>query len=136
MSKPIASRLASTAAAFATAGIALAAASTAQAQTIAALVNGSSLVWIDAKAKKVTGSVDLSGGAKLVGIDVRPADKMLYGLTQDGAIVTIDAKTGKWTKKSQLSEKLPVGAMFSVDFNLNPAVALFRPVRPGSHSQL
>lgn len=117
MSKPFAPRLASTAAAFATAGIALAAASTAQAQTIAALVNGSSLVWIDAKAKKVTGSVDLSGGAKVVGIDVRPADKMLYGLTQDGAIVTIDAKTGTWTKKSQLTEKLPAGATFAVDFN-------------------
>lgn len=117
MSKTNTPRIASAAAAIVTAGIALAAASAAQAQSIAALVNGSSLVWIDAKAKKVTGSVDLSGGAKLVGIDVRPADKMLYGLAADGAIVTIDAKTGKWTKKSQLSEKLSAGAMFAVDFN-------------------
>jgi hypothetical protein len=119
MSKSFASRLAIAATAIATAGFAVngAAATSAHGQTIAALVNGSSLVWIDAKAKKVTGWVDLDGGAKLVGIDVRPADKMLYGLTKDGAVVTIDHKTGKWTKKSQLTEKLPDGAMFSVDFN-------------------
>ena len=34
-----------------------------------------------------------------------------------GRQIIVDAKTGKWEKKSQLSEKLPDGAMFSVDFN-------------------
>ena len=48
---------------------------------------------------------------------MRPADGKLYGVTPDGAIVTIDVKTGKWEKKSQLSEALPKGATFSVDFN-------------------
>ena len=52
----------------------------------------------------------LDGGASLVGFDVRPADGKLYGVTPDGAIVTVDVKTGKWEKKSQLSEKLPEGA--------------------------
>ncbi len=118
MSTPFATRIASATfvVASAVAGLAVTA-SAAQAQTIAALVGDSSLVWIDAKSRKVTGSVDLSGAAKLVGIDVRPADKQLYGLTRDGAIVMIDAKTGKWSKKSQLSEKLPEGATFAVDFN-------------------
>ena len=88
-----------------------------QAATLAALQDGTTIAWIDTDAKKVTGSVPLAGGASIVGFDVRPADSKLYGLTADGAIVTIDAKTGKWDKKSQLSEKLPAGASFSVDFN-------------------
>lgn len=92
-------------------------ASTASAATLAALQDGNTIAWVDTDAKKVTGSVTLSGGARLVGIDVRPADGKLYGLTMDGAIVTIDAMSGKWEKKSQLSEKLPDGATFTVDFN-------------------
>jgi len=87
------------------------------AATIAALQDGKSLVWIDTDKMKVTGSVKLAGGASLVGIDVRPADGKLYGVTPDGAIVTVDAKSGKWEKKSQITEKLPAGATFSVDFN-------------------
>lgn len=87
------------------------------AATIAALQDGKSLVWIDTDKMKVAGSVKLAGGASLVGIDVRPADGKLYGVTPDGAIVTVDAKSGKWEKKSQITEKLPAGATFSVDFN-------------------
>lgn len=99
-------------------GLALAAAaSPAHAATLAALQDGTTLAWIDTDQKKVVGSVVLAGGASLVGIDVRPADGKLYGLASDGTIVVVDAKTGKWDKKSQLSEKLPAGATFSVDFN-------------------
>jgi Domain of unknown function (DUF4394) len=87
------------------------------AATLAALQDGKTIAWIDIDQKKVTGSAELAGGAILVGMDVRPADGKLYGLTQDGAIVTVDAKSGKWDKKSQLSEKLPSGVMISVDFN-------------------
>ena len=93
------------------------AASASHAATIAALQDGNTIAWIDTDAKKVTGSVALAGGASIVGFDVRPADGKLYGLTAEGAIVVIDAKTGKWEQKSQLSEKLPAGASFSVDFN-------------------
>ncbi len=93
------------------------AATASHAATLAALQDGKTIAWIDTDQKKVTGSVELAGGASLVGIDVRPADGKLYGLTPDGAIVIVDAKTGKWEKKSQISEKLPAGATFSVDFN-------------------
>jgi hypothetical protein len=88
-----------------------------QAGTIAALQDGTSIAWIDTDQKKVTKTVRLSGGAKLVGIDVRPADGKLYGVTADGAIVMVDPANGKWEKKSQISEKLPTGVTFSVDFN-------------------
>lgn len=87
------------------------------AATLAALQDGKTIVWIDTEMKKVTGSVALTGGASLVGIDVRPSDGKLYGVTPAGDIVIVDAKTGKWDVKSKLSEKLPEGAMVSVDFN-------------------
>ncbi len=94
-------------------------ASSASAGTVAALQDGSAIAWIDTQTRKVTGSVKLDGGARLVGIDVRPADGKLYGLAADGAIVTVDPKTGKWSKVSQLSEPLPAGkdVSFVVDFN-------------------
>ena len=88
-----------------------------QAQTVTALVDGKSLVTIDAAKKSITRSVALDGGASLVGIDVRPADGKLYGLVADGTVVTVDPASGKWEKKSTLSEKLPSGVTFTVDFN-------------------
>jgi outer membrane protein assembly factor BamB len=99
-----------------TAAVAACTASAAQAQTIVGLVDGATLVMIDAKAKKVTSSVKVSG-AKLAGIDVRPANGWLYGVTVDGGLVTIDPKTGKTEMRAQISEKLPAGAKLSVDFN-------------------
>ncbi len=88
----------------------------ASAATVAGLIDGKTLVWIDTDAKKVTKTVAIQGGP-LVGIDVRPADKMLYGVTADGKIVTIDASTGATTMKSQISEKLPANVEMVVDFN-------------------
>ena len=87
------------------------------AATIAALQDGKTLVWIDTAKMAVTGSAPLAGGAALIGIDVRPSDGKLYGVTGEGVIVTIDPMSGKWEKKSDLSEKLPSGATFTVDFN-------------------
>ena len=104
-------------AATAAAVLSLAAANSGVAGTIAALQDGKTIAWIDTDKKAVTGSVPLAGGATLVGIDVRPADGKLYGVTPDGAIVTVDPMSGKWEKKSQLSEKLATGVTFVVDFN-------------------
>lgn len=89
----------------------------AQAATVAGLMDGgATLVWIDTASMKVAKSVKIQG-ANLVGIDVRPADKQLYGLTTQGKIVTIDAATGKIAEKSQVSAKLPEGGPISFDFN-------------------
>ncbi len=87
----------------------------ANAATVAGLVGDKSLAHIDTGTMKVTKSVDLD--TALVAIDVRPADGMLYGVTVDGAIVTVDVMTGKTTKKSQISEKVATGMAVSVDFN-------------------
>ncbi len=60
---------------------------------------------------KVTG---ISGA--IVGIDVRPADGLLYALIDDGTVVTI-AKDGKATMKSKLETTLAKGVAGTVDFN-------------------
>ena len=53
----------------------------------------------------------------LLGIDVRPADGQLYGIVDNGAVVTIDPCNGKAQFKSQLAQTLPAGVRASVDFN-------------------
>src|SRR5262245_56597060 len=68
------------------------AATSAQAGWIIGLVDGKSIVTIDPASRKVTSKADIKGATALLGIDVRPADGMLYGVAADGAIVTIDAK--------------------------------------------
>jgi hypothetical protein len=92
-------------------------ASASYAATIVGLVDGKTLVWVDPATKKVTGKADIKGAASVVGIDVRPADGMLYAVTAGGGIYTVDAKTGAATMKSKLSETLKAGATVTVDFN-------------------
>lgn len=89
----------------------------AHADAVVALIGGKSLATIDPDSLKVTAKVDVSGAENLVGIDVRPMDGMLYGVTAAGDIVTIDPASGKATKKSTLSEKIASGAKVTVDFN-------------------
>ncbi|BAT60737.1 hypothetical protein GJW-30_1_03286 [Variibacter gotjawalensis] len=99
-----------------TLAVALFAAGGAHAQVVG-LVDGKTLVMIDPAAKKVTSKVEISGAGPILGIDVRPADGMLYGIAGDGNIVTIDPKTGKATMKSKLSESWKAGVMTTFDFN-------------------
>ena len=92
------------------------AANAANAASIVALVNGKTLVMVDPAGKKATGKVNIKGAANVVGIDVRPADGMLYAVTADGGIYTVDAKTGTATMKSKISETVK-GTVTVVDFN-------------------
>lgn len=92
------------------------AANAANAASIVALVDGKTLVMVDPAGKKATGKVDIKGAANVVGIDVRPADGMLYAVTADGGIYTVDAKTGTATMKSKISETVK-GTVTVVDFN-------------------
>ena len=84
---------------------------------IVGLLDGKSIVTIDPASRKVASKVDIKGAAAIIGIDVRPADGMLYGVASDGSIVTIDVKSGQATMKSKLSEMLKPGVAASVDFN-------------------
>lgn len=68
----------------------------------------------------------LNSGESLLGIDVRPKDNLLYGLTSSGRILTIDAATGATTVKATLTADAAdttapytaiQGSAFAVDFN-------------------
>ena len=68
----------------------------------------------------------LSAGETLLGIDVRPKDGMLYGLSSTGRLVTIDPATGAATVKASLAADASdtsapyaglQGGAFAVDFN-------------------
>lgn len=82
-----------------------------------ALTGDKTLVMFDTETLAVSGTMDVTGVDSLAGIDVRPSDKLLYGLAGDGSIVTIDTASGAATVKSQLSETWPEGVAASVDFN-------------------
>jgi hypothetical protein len=91
--------------------------SVASAASLVALVDGSSIVLVDPQTWKASPAVAIEGASNLVGIDVRPADGMLYGLTKSGSIVTIDPTSGKAMEKSKLSETLESSKAVTVDFN-------------------
>jgi hypothetical protein len=84
---------------------------------IIGLVDGKSIVTIDPATRKVGSKADIKGAGPILGIDVRPADGMIYGVAGDGSIVTIDAKSGQATAKSKLSEMLKPGVTPTIDFN-------------------
>jgi hypothetical protein len=89
----------------------------ANAAQVAALVGGDTIAMVDTTKKMATGTVKVTGiSGALVGIDVRPADGMLYGLVDDGTVVTI-ATDGKATVKSKLDTMLAKGVAATVDFN-------------------
>ncbi len=96
----------------------LAGAGAAQAQTVIALMDGNTIAPIDAKTWTASAPMKVTGvDGKLIGIDVRPADGMLYGLFEDGTVAVIDTATAKATVKSKLTTMLTPGVAATVDFN-------------------
>lgn len=90
----------------------------AHAETVAALVGDDTLAIVDTDAKKVTKATKITGiSGRVLGIDVRPSDGMLYALVADGTVVTIDPATAKATQKSKLETTLAAGVWATVDFN-------------------
>lgn len=89
----------------------------AQAGTLLGLTADNKLVMIDTGTMSASTPTAISDAGKVVGIDVRPADGKLYGLTENGQLVTIDHKSGKATPGKTLSEKVALGSRPIVDFN-------------------
>lgn len=98
-------------------GASLVAPLAAQAAMVAALTGDDTLTMIDTATGKAGKSMKVSGIAgKIAGIDVRPADGMLYALATDGTLYTVDAG-GKATMKSKMDKALAASTMATVDFN-------------------
>ncbi len=93
----------------------------ADAQSLVALTAENQLVRIDGETRRAMAPVRVTGtDGPLVGIDQRPANGMLYGLTRGGQIVTLDPATGRATPVSQLSVPFESGGRVVVDFNPVP----------------
>lgn len=75
------------------------------------------LVWFDTDKPADTKTIDVTGVDTLIGIDLRPSDKKVYGVTKDGSLVTIDLATGAATVAAKLSTTLSPDVKASVDFN-------------------
>jgi len=85
---------------------------------IAGLVGGSTLVMFDTNAPSDVSMMEITGAGPLVGIDLRPSNNTLVGVTADGKIVTIDPTSGAATELSTLNTPLPSGdTPVIVDFN-------------------
>ncbi|WBV42497.1 DUF4394 domain-containing protein [Pseudoroseomonas cervicalis] len=93
-------------------------AATAQAATLIGLTADNRLVRIDTESRSAAPPVAVRGAeGRLLGIDVRPADGRLYGVTDAGQIVTLDPATGQASQVSRLSERFESGGRAVVDFN-------------------
>jgi hypothetical protein len=100
----------------------------AHAETIYALHDGNELVRFDSATPATTTAIPVTGltaGETLVGIDFRPADGTLYGMTDAGRVYSIVTSTGAATLFTTSSVAL-AGTSFGVDFS--PANDRFRVV--------
>lgn len=86
---------------------------------VTGLVAGNKLVTFNAKTPNTilrsTPITGLANGEVLAGIDYRPADRQLYGVTTAGGIYRI-SDSGVATQTAQMNAPL-VGSRFSVDFD-------------------
>ncbi|MGZ3217534.1 DUF4394 domain-containing protein [Paracoccus sp. T5] len=91
---------------------------TAAAAPMVGLVDGTQLVMFDSETPAEVTTMPVSGVERLVGIDYRPANRTLVGVTADNRIVTIDPASGEAAELSVMDSPLPMVDMpVVVDFN-------------------
>jgi hypothetical protein len=84
----------------------------------AALSGDRTFSVVDLGRARVVRQVNLKGiQGRVLGIDIRPADGQLYGVSTSRQVFTIDPSNGNATPKSQLSQAFPANVQASVDFN-------------------
>jgi hypothetical protein len=98
--------------------IGLAAAPAAQALDLVLLTGANQIILTNDQNLNQRTTIKVSGvAAPLIGIDVRPADKALYGVSADGNIYRIMTATGAATWVSKLSAAFDASQGAVVDFN-------------------
>ncbi len=96
----------------------ISAATAAQATTLIGLTADNMLLSIDSESRRAGSAVRITGAdGRVLGIDQRPQNGMLYGVTERGQIVTIDPATGRATQVSRLNTEFASGGRAVVDFN-------------------
>jgi hypothetical protein len=103
------------------AGAALLAAAGAEATTLVGLTADNMLVRIDSETRRAEPARRITGiEGRVIAIDQRPANGMLYGVTERGQIVTLDPATGLTTPVSRLNMPFESGGRAVADFNPVP----------------
>lgn len=97
----------------------------AQAAQVVGLAGDKTLVMFDTAKPEVSKSMDVTGVDRLVGIDYRPANQTIVGVTADNVIVTIDPATGAATEVAKMDKPLTIGDA-PVVVNFNPAADRLR----------
>ncbi|MFS8814568.1 DUF4394 domain-containing protein [Synechococcus sp. R60.4] len=88
---------------------------------LVALGSGNRLTFIRSTDASVQGSLTVTGvSGSLIGIDVRPANRLLYGLTDANILYTLNLQTGAATVASTLSVPFTAGTLSGMDFNPVP----------------
>ncbi len=83
-----------------------------------ALTDANILVSFDPNSPASTQRTQVTGvDGTLLGIDVRPANGLIYGLSTTNNLYTIDADSGAATLVSTLSQPFEAGAISGFDFN-------------------
>ncbi|WP_136685335.1 DUF4394 domain-containing protein [Falsirhodobacter xinxiangensis] len=101
-----------------TAALLALAAPAAHAAPVIGLVGDGTLVSFDTDTPSEVTMMAVSGAGPLVGIDLRPSNNTLVGVTRTNEIVTIDPATGAATPLSTMNTPLPMGdGPVIVDFN-------------------
>jgi hypothetical protein len=101
-----------------TSAILAASAVTASAATVLGLSGDKTLVMFDSAKPQVSSSMDITGVDELVGIDYRPGNGTVIGVTPDSSIVTIDLKTGAATPVGKMDKPMTMAdSAVVVDFN-------------------
>ena len=90
----------------------------AYAAPVLGLAGDKTLVMFDTDTRAVSGTKEVTGVDGLVGIDYRPGNQTVVGVTTENTIVTIDLETGAATELSKMNTPLEIGdAAVVVDFN-------------------
>lgn len=97
----------------------------AQAAQVVGLAGDKTLVMFDTDQPTAAKTMEISGADRLVGIDYRPGNKTLVGVTADSVIVTIDPATGAATEVAKMDKPLTIGDA-PVVVNFNPAADRLR----------
>lgn len=103
------------------AGFALLGGAAGQATTLVGLTAENTLVRMDSETRRALPAQRIQGAdGRVIAIDQRPANGMLYGVTERGQIVTLDAATGRATQVSRLNMPFEFGGRAVADFNPVP----------------
>jgi hypothetical protein len=95
-----------------------AAAPAAHATDFVALTADSRLVAFNAEARRAAGPIAIRGvDGAVIGIDVRPANGMLYALSAASKLYTVDPRSGQATLVATLDKPWDGGGRTVVDFN-------------------